>query len=330
MRLPAGIWGVLAVLLTAASCTSTTDSSTPSTPIPTTTPTPNHATTTLPRAEDTPRLVVEGAVELPGRPAAIADESGRIWVAGQADPDGAVVYEIVHEGVKAEIAVGLAPSALAVGEGAVWVANASGAGSLYDERERRPKFPRENSVQRIDPEAAAVVASIKIPNPTGLVVAHGSVWVVTPGGGGRDPTVVHRIDPVHNRVAGSFQVRGCCPSIAATGQGIWVLTSPAASNPILSLIDPRSDAVVRQVALSQGSPRMIASGTRTIWVLFTGAQGGLLQIDPEKADPVGEFVELPFPQALAADGGASLGEHRSARCASLLSRGARAGDGSNG
>ena len=244
---------------------------------------------------------MRGEVELPGRLAAIAAERDRVWVAGQADPEGGVVYGIADDAVVQQVEVGTIPSALAVGLGAVWVANASGAGVLYQRHERRPEFPRENSVQRIDHATGEVIASIKIPNPTGLVVAHGSVWAVTPGGGGKDLTVVHRIDPVRSDVVARVQVPGCCPSIAATAEGIWLLTSPPPKTAGLLFIDPTSLAVSKRIRLPRGQTRMIAASDQTIWVLYSGGTGGLLQIRPMRADPVGQFIQLPFGQALTVD-----------------------------
>jgi YVTN family beta-propeller protein len=59
------------------------------------------------------------------------------------------------------ISVGDRPVALAVGENAIWVANAG-----------------DGTVSRIDPRTAKVVATIRVGHrPQGVAVAGGAVWV---------------------------------------------------------------------------------------------------------------------------------------------------------
>ncbi len=64
-------------------------------------------------------------------------------------------------GVGATIDVGREPTALAVGEGSVWVANG-----------------RDGTVSRIDPETNTVVETIEVGHrPLGIAVGNGLVWV---------------------------------------------------------------------------------------------------------------------------------------------------------
>ena len=106
-----------------------------------------------------------------------------------ASEEGGTVFRVEpREGVVANtITVGDGPVALAVGEGAVWVANRQDA-----------------TVSRIDPATDAVTDTIPVgKGPTAIAVGEGAVWVANGGDG-----TVSRIDP---RRAGR---RGPCPSRA--------------------------------------------------------------------------------------------------------------------
>jgi YVTN family beta-propeller protein len=75
----------------------------------------------------------------------------------------------------ATIKVGVQPTDIAIGEGAVWVANSNG-----------------NSVSRIDPKTNAVVATIKLKgrNTSSITTGYGAVWV-----GEAATNSIARIDP---------------------------------------------------------------------------------------------------------------------------------------
>ena len=110
-------------------------------------------------------------------PAAVASSGGDIWVAARynlACPPcrlgRGVAVRIARDtgSVKATIPVGNTPVGIAIGAGAVWVANADG-----------------NSVTRIDPRTDTVTATIPIGNrPVAIASGGGAVWVSTlPAGG---------------------------------------------------------------------------------------------------------------------------------------------------
>ncbi|HEY8775379.1 MAG TPA: hypothetical protein VIM33_02740, partial [Gaiellaceae bacterium] len=62
---------------------------------------------------------------------------------------------------EATIAVGHGPTGIAVGGGAVWVANSD-----------------DGTIMKIDPAQRRVVATIRVGNrPTGVVTTNGRVWV---------------------------------------------------------------------------------------------------------------------------------------------------------
>jgi YVTN family beta-propeller protein len=96
--------------------------------------------------------------------------------------------------------VGREPSGVAVGAGAVWVSNRL-----------------DDSVSRIDPRSGSQTTIRVGGGPTGIAVGAGAVWVVNSG----DATV-SRIDPATQRVTATIDV-GSRPEGVAVGKGaVWV------------------------------------------------------------------------------------------------------------
>ena len=97
--------------------------------------------------------------------------------------------------------VGATPTAVAAGEGAYWVTNASG-----------------NSVSRIDPGATAPSRTIPVGNgPSGIAIGDRAVWVVDSLNG-----TVSRIDPGTNTVVQRIGVGNKPLGIAYTAGLVWV------------------------------------------------------------------------------------------------------------
>jgi YVTN family beta-propeller protein len=96
--------------------------------------------------------------------------------------------------------VGRQPSGVAVGAGAVWVSNRL-----------------DDSVSRIDPRSGSQTTIRVGGGPTGIAVGAGAVWVVNSG----DATV-SRINPATQRVTATIDV-GSRPEGVAVGKGaVWV------------------------------------------------------------------------------------------------------------
>jgi DNA-binding SARP family transcriptional activator/DNA-binding beta-propeller fold protein YncE len=150
------------------------------------------------------------------------------------------------------------PTDVAVGAGGVWIGNAPSAGSLLP-----------TSVTRLDPETGLVVATIELPPPPG-----GNLFSVIAGfsrqhiAAAEDAVwvinpdlTVSRIDPRSNRiVAGIDDVRA--ESIAAGDGDVWITEGARATE-----IDPSVNGVARRVALGEG-PLLagIAIGAGAVWV----------------------------------------------------------------
>src|SRR6266511_1310746 len=170
---------------------------------------------------------------------AIAYGLGSVWVA---QSGGRVSRIDPRRGrVVATIVVGNEPRALAVGAGAVWVANAWW----------------EGTVSRIDP-SNVVTAEIPVGRGASAVaVGAGAVWVAH----ALDDTVL-QIDPATNAIAATIPV-GKRPGRIAVGAGaVWVTGS---GNGTIFRIDPRTSAVVDTIRVGS-SPVGVAASAGTVWV----------------------------------------------------------------
>jgi YVTN family beta-propeller protein len=184
-------------------------------------------------------------------------------------PNSVAVVDPETSRLVGDVPVGLRPIAVAVGEGAVWVANAD-----------------DGTVQRIDPETRKVVATIGLGGEVSdLAVGSGSVWVA----GGNDETLT-RIDPRENAVEarltfGTFDPLDPQPMfVVATGAGaVWVTRG----NRVLR-IDPTSNEVTATVPVDR--PVALAVGAGAVWV--TGYSERILRIEPRTGDVT---ATIPVP-----------------------------------
>ena len=147
-----------------------------------------------------------------------------------ADEEGNTVSRIdAHSGAAKAIPVGNGPAGLAVGAGSVWVTLA------LDDR-----------VARIDPETGAVRDTVRVGRrPAGVAIGGGAVWTANSGDG-----TVSRIDPSSGRVTATIAV-GASPQDVAVGgdDRVWVSARP------LVLPEPtRPAATLRVAAGPQSEP----------------------------------------------------------------------------
>ena len=143
--------------------------------------------------------------------------------------------------LKGSIAVGARPTAVAVGEGSVWVAN-------FDEQ----------TVSRIDPATRKEL--IRIPAggaPTGLAVGDGFVWV-THGFAG----TVSQIDPGLNRITTTLTLGSGVSDVVVTTNAVWIVNGIDGT---VLRIDPATGALVRTIAVG-GSPTSVAGDAHALWV----------------------------------------------------------------
>jgi YVTN family beta-propeller protein len=145
-----------------------------------------------------------------GGSSGIAFGAGALWVGTDA---GVIRINTESRVVSKTIGLGVVvPTALAVGEDAVWVV-------------ARPGFrccPAETvgtgTLTRIDPTTNSVTETLPIGGyPSAIAVGEGSVWIADP----RTRSVI-RVDPKKNRVAARIKV-GARPRGIAVGDGfVWV------------------------------------------------------------------------------------------------------------
>jgi YVTN family beta-propeller protein len=169
---------------------------------------------------------------------AIASGEGGVWFAsgvGTFSKIDGTRNKVVGNGIAGDL-----PSAIAIGEGSVWIANAG-----------------ENTVSRINPRTYGVVRTISVGRrPDGLVVADGAVWVADQG-----DDLVTRIDSASSSVT-TIPV-GDQPTAVAYGAGaVWVANGADGS---VSRIDPDTGNVVKTIEVG-GRPSGIAAAAGGIWV----------------------------------------------------------------
>jgi peptide/nickel transport system substrate-binding protein len=146
---------------------------------------------------------------------------------------------------RAVVPLGTAPSVLAAGDGAVWVANGNAG-----------------TVSRISPSTRAVVETIPVgSSPSGIAVAPGAVWVTDNYG-----NAVSRIDPAVDRVVQTIPV-GNAPTGVAVGEGsVWVVNS---SDGTLTRIDAVTGGLIKTIPLGAGASD-VAVGAGAVWVSDDG------------------------------------------------------------
>jgi YVTN family beta-propeller protein len=207
-----------------------------------------------------PRLVAAVGVLLLGGAIALAS----IQLTGGSSstvvlPNSVVAVDPKKGRVVSVVRVGVRPVAVAIGEGAVWVANAD-----------------DGTIYRIDPKTRTVVHTIGVgADVSDLAIGFGSVWVAD----GNDGTVT-RIDPRLNAPAGTLDLgaRTLSPTpvflVAVDGTHVW-----ATRGSELLRIDPKTDAVDRRLRIP--TPIGLATGGEAVWVTTLNDQ--LLRIDPRTA-----------------------------------------------
>jgi peptide/nickel transport system substrate-binding protein len=204
--------------------------------------------------------------------------------------------------ISQEIPVGVRPGAIAVGEGAIWVAN-----------------PDSDTVSRIDSPPSRVVLPIAVgSSPAGITTASGAVWVAN----GLDGTV-SRIDPGTDTVVQRISVGNGPLGIAAGAGSIWVAntgdatitkidattgkrakTLPIAATELafgagalwatqrsanrVVRIDPLTGSVVQPIQVGNG-PSAITFGVGAVWVT-NSLDGTVSRIDPE-TNSVAEAIQ---------------------------------------
>jgi YVTN family beta-propeller protein len=178
--------------------------------------------------------------------------------------------------LKGSIPVGVRPTAVAVGEGSLWVAN-------FDEQ----------TVSRVDPATRKELTRIPAGGaPTGLAVGGGFVWV-THGFAG----TVSQIDPGLNRITATFPVGSSAADVAVVGNAVWIVKKIDGA---VLRIDPSTGAIVRTIVVG-GNPTSLAADAHSLWI----ADGrSVLKVDVSKNRVVARIALRHQATRVALGGGA--------------------------
>ena len=213
----------------------------------------------------------DGRFARPVRPAAVG--FGSVWVV---DASGLVARVNPTTGkVIAEVQVGTNATAIAAGEGAVWVAS-----------------PLDDTVSQIDPTNA--VTTIRVGHgPSGIAAGAGAVWVTN-----RYDDTVQRINPQTGSVVTTIPVGSSPEAVAVVAGAVWVADSHDGT---VARIDPATNKVVRLIPVG-GSPTALAGVRGKLWVTVSASA---LPLGAKPAADVARFTlqtDLSSPDpALAFD-----------------------------
>src|SRR5436853_883349 len=221
--------------------------------------------------------------------AAMAAGFGSMWVASCKDKSIVRINARSNKVVAAiPIAVADSEASLAAGEGGLWVlsdkkgvlsrisprtnrvirrisvkpnsfAAMTGFGSVWITNTGEHGSSDNGSVQRIDPRRNRVIATIPVRSqPRFFAVGEGGVWVLNQKDGS-----VSRINPRTNKVVATIEagVPGTGGDIAVGEGYVWVRTTKI----LLSVIDPKTNAVVKRFGPKQGSGA-VRAGRGAVWV----------------------------------------------------------------
>lgn len=262
-------WQTLAVAMLLA-VTGCSGADTPSSPR--STPPPSTPTGTTVPAFDRGRFAA--AISLPGAGTmAVAD--GVLWVL--ASSTVVRIDPATNTALGKPLPVPADAEAIAVGQGALWVASVA-PGDLG--------MPGKDRVSRIDLATGRRVATITVGRaPLDLAATPGAVWVPNSGGGGDS---VARIDPQTNRLADRPIRTGASPQSLATGGGsLWVANHDAQT---VTRIDQASGKVVANIPVPS-EPHRVAYGAGAAWA-GNWHDNSVSRIDPETNRVVGSPIPI--------------------------------------
>jgi YVTN family beta-propeller protein len=203
--------------------------------------------------------VVRPANVFQGGPEAVAVEGNQVWAAPSA---GLLTRLDATTGrVVQRLDPNASPSAIAVGDGAVWVAD-----------------NEADNVTRVDP--TGLLTPIAVGNgPSGIAVGERGVWVAD----SLDNALV-RIDPNTRAVTNTIPVGQSPQGVAVGARSVWVANS---GDGTVSRVDPLTDRVVATIPVG-GSPQALTVASGRVWVTVDAqsfasagarAGGGTLRID---------------------------------------------------
>jgi YVTN family beta-propeller protein len=159
-----------------------------------------------------------------------------------------------------QIPVGASPSAIAVGDDSIWVANIDA-----------------DTVSRIDPVRLTTIDTIEVGNaPDGIAFGGGFVWVAN----GLDGTV-SQIDPTTNTPVQEIPVGSGPSGVAVGSRYVWVANS---NDGTVTRIDLRTDKPLPPISVGVSADG-VAIGFGSVWVT-SQASGNVTRIDELTGDVI--------------------------------------------
>jgi YVTN family beta-propeller protein len=161
-------------------------------------------------------------------------------------PNSLAVIDTHSNKVIGTAAVGVRPSAVAIGAGSVWVVNID-----------------DKTMSRIDPQSRSLQRTISLRStPTGVAVGFGAVWVANGVAGS-----VSRVDPGTDDVTATTNVTPLAAggSVTVGANAVWAVFS----NSSIGQIDPTSGRLLA-TGLAGTAPTAIAYGGGAVWVANSG------------------------------------------------------------
>jgi DNA-binding SARP family transcriptional activator/ABC-type branched-subunit amino acid transport system substrate-binding protein len=184
--------------------------------------------------------------------------------------DGLAVAVSPRSGeVEARVPVGATPSAVAVGEGRVWVLNAD-----------------DQTISRIDPRSSASETFGIGATPTDLAVGDGAVWVGSGGmvrrgqSAGLVATAIERIDPGSRAPRATIPLPAAGTAVSSNTNSDHIAVTPRAVWAIgpderVRRVDPRANRITATIAGVRA--RAIAADGSSVWTL--AGDGTVTRID---------------------------------------------------
>lgn len=225
-------------------------------------------------------------------PAAVAVHDDEVWVV---DAEAQTVLRVDEATETSEtLALGATPIDVAVGPGAIWVANGR--------RLARAQFvgPVATAVTKLDPATRTERADVALPVTGGdlsnlvdnQLAARGSaVWAVTPS------YEVVRIDGRTGTItARAAAVRAV--AVAAGGAGVWALGADGTA----ALLDEQTARPIVRRRIPAASVTAIAVGEDAAWIT-SATEGKLWRVSGDPAATVGSIELAPGAGDVAAGGG---------------------------
>lgn len=206
---------------------------------------------------------------IPAGASGMAADDSAVWVTEELN-NSLMRIDPQTNRVIATIPVGGSPHGVAIGEGAVWVAN----------------FAADRTLTRVDPQTNHVSATVVVPGAEvqRVAVGYGSVWA--PSADGR----LLRIDPKTNRVTETISIpQDALDAIVGEG-AVWVDINPQLAGRTgqgsVVRVDPETNRVVAMVKVGH-NPNGIAAAGGAVFVVNQD-DGTLTEIDPRTNAVVGK------------------------------------------